>query len=157
MPPDPPTTLCVICARAACATWAHQPCSMCAPPSSTSGSAPVNVQVYTDIKLDDYDKHVQTDCKDHSTSKVPGHSDQTTNKPYFNLWTGSYKSRLLAQVIKHQIMYCVPHNALTKSQLHVNVMWLNKHCYSNSHISGPCGLINSVILVCSCFQSIVDR
>ena len=40
----------------------------------------------TDIKLDDCDKHVKTDCKnDHSTSAVLGHSDQTFNKPYFDL------------------------------------------------------------------------
>ena len=48
----------------------------------------VNVQAYADtcIKLDDCDKHVQTVCKnDHSISKVLGHSDQTFNKPYFDL------------------------------------------------------------------------
>ena len=32
------------------------------------------VSEYTDMKLDDCDKHVRTDCKnDHSTSKVLGH------------------------------------------------------------------------------------
>ena len=46
--------------------------------------------LYTDIKLDDCDKHIQTDCEnDHSTSKVLGHSDQTINKPYFDLCTVS--------------------------------------------------------------------
>ena len=43
------------------------------------------------------DKHVQTDCKnDHLTSKVLGHSDQTFNKPHFNLCSPS--SVELAQV-----------------------------------------------------------
>ena len=40
----------------------------------------VNIQVKTDIKLDDCDKHVWTDCKnDHSTSKVLGHVTGQSN------------------------------------------------------------------------------
>lgn len=47
----------------------------------------MNIQVKTDIKLDDCDEHVRTDCEnDHSTSKVLGR-DQAFNKPYFDLWT----------------------------------------------------------------------
>ena len=48
------------------------------------------VSEYTDIKLDDCDKHVQTDCKnDHSTSEALGHSDRTFNKLYFDLCLGA--------------------------------------------------------------------
>ena len=52
-----------------------------------------NGDIYCHYCVSEYtecDKHVQTDCKnDHSTSEVLGHSDQTFNKPYFDLCLGA--------------------------------------------------------------------
>ena len=59
----------------------------------------MNVQVQTDIKLNDCDKHVQTDCKnDHSTSKVLGH----VTRHSINLISTS--ARAIVKLLHHAIL-----------------------------------------------------
>ena len=90
MPPDPPTTPYIICVenknpRTARAAWPHQKHSMCAPPSSTSGSAPVNSSSETTDKVDQIFKELKSKHIDIENTKLRLSAKLIENNHYNDL------------------------------------------------------------------------